>query len=150
MGYIFMKGLAVAIILLFLGVAFAPSINAIKNEKSEETELEIRLYTTDKNWIRHFDVVNIGDNDAINVSWNLSFKGGLILIGRKYGENLNFPIDPDSGIRIGIGPNRYYLVSYRILGIGMPSMTITANADNAEKVEKTYDTFLFLNLLFKM
>ena len=120
---------------------------------SEEntTELEITVNTNERARISNFNIRNIGDNDAINVSWNLNFQGGLILIGRSYCEVEASPIRPDDDIIVVyINAGRHPIDSLHVLGIGKPIMTITAEADNAAKVEQTVETFLFINLLFKI
>ena len=114
---------------------------------SEEntTELEIKVNTNERARILNFNIRNIGDSDAINFVWNVSFCNGYILYGRTFSDSESKLLS-NNNVTIWIEPYKGYLMeaSRVVVGFGKPKMTISANAENAEKVEKTVETFLFL------
>ena len=139
------------IVAAFLLLSAVCNIVPVKSFEDNTTELEINLHTVQNNRIRRILIYNVGDVDAVNVSWNLSFKGGIVLLGREYNGLFNTPLYPyPFGFDIWINALPYAVEDYTILGIGKGKLTFSVDADNAEKVEETYDVFLFIYFLFEI
>jgi len=84
-------------------------------------------------------VQNIGNLDAINVTTEITIKGGFI---RKINVTSfeQIPILSNNTLRI--------LSSKKVRGFGRIEVTITADADNAEMVTKKSSGFIFLTFIF--
>jgi hypothetical protein len=156
--------LAILGILLLSTISSGMSLSDTKNEdilksnargnyiSSNEnmTELEIDIIKNSRNRIWGFSIKNIGHCEAINITYNARFDGGIILFGRE-SYNLNdFSLLTDMEVKIGINPGRYYEPTCLVLGIGKTTMKICVNADNSEIVEETYDVILLVKFLFEI
>lgn len=76
------KWLAVGIILLFIGVAVAPSINASNLKKSSASGPIIDIVNVSYGRGIHADIQNCVSWTLYNVSWNITIEDGIILFGR--------------------------------------------------------------------
>lgn len=77
-------------------------------------------------------ITNNGDVDAVNVAWEINVEGGLVF----FGGNAQGSSDIPAGGEINIGTIP--------IGIGVISITVTADPENGEVAIKTEDGFLLL------
>ena len=119
------------IFILLLLPILTPLISA-----DQETDLEIEIIGRGK--IRrniYFIVRNIGDTAALNVQMNGRIDGGLIIGLRGYAFKGYSSISPEEEVR--------HLFIIPGLGVGSITITVTADADNAEAVDAAIQGFLF-------
>ena len=164
------KLLAVGIILLFIGIAYAPSITAnnptstrttyvdndggadftriqdavlIDNSMEQkeiypnDAELEIVILES-----MSFIIRNIGDADAINVTWETYLTSWLLILGSgtKTGIIEMIPIGSEEVI---VGNEQ----SVFLLGFGPLNLVVTASAENAEEVTISKNIGFLLGIL---
>ena len=150
----------VAFILLSAGQSFADGEDTARADSShisegfthypsEENTTELEI-TDIKGGIFGFTIKNIGKASAKNSSWQLYAEGGLVLFGRYRGQEYNSDFEPDEEWIIKLEEDRYGFGNRFIYGFGKVTISITIEADNAERVEKTVETFLFLIFLFEI
>ena len=164
------KLLAVGIILLFTGIAVAPSITAYNSsinnafyedndggadytriqdavlidnymEQKEiypnDAEIEIVILEN-----MSFIIRNIGDADAINVTWETYLTSWLLILGSgtKTGIIEMIPIDSE---KIIVGNEQPAF----LLGFGPLNLVVTASAENAEEVAASRNIGFLLGIL---
>ena len=165
----FMKLLTSAIILLFIGIAYAPSITANnpisvktiyiddggadytriqdavlfdnsmeqKEIHIDDAELEIVILEN-----MSFIIRNIGDANAINVTWETYLTSWLLILGSgtKTGIIEMIPIDSE---KIIVGNEQPAF----LFGFGPLNLVVTASAENAEEVTISKNIGFLLGIL---
>lgn len=156
------KSLAVAIILIFLSVSVIPSTGWVVEKSSElrwkardiygyetiwsdpisitllpinDAELEIEIVT---GLYTGAIIKNVGDEDAYNVNWCITVKGGMLNLVSVSGEG-TINLLPHSDL-IGTAVR----LRQPTLGFGLVEITVTAIGENAELVMEKIDGLLLL------
>jgi len=81
-------------------------------------------------------IINIGNNTAFNVRWNITVEGGFVFSGKESSGTISKPLLPGEEVIV--------VTKGIILGFGKIMITIDAWADNAPLVSKSTPGFLFL------
>lgn len=164
------KLLAVGIILLFIGIAYAPSITAnnpisVKTiyvnddggadyTRSQDAVLidnsmeQKEIYPNDAELEivilenMSFIIRNIGYEDAINVTWETYLTSWLLILGSgtKTGIIEMIPVGSEE-IIVGIEQSVF------LLGFGPLNLVVTASAENAEEVTVSENIGFLLGIL---
>jgi len=125
------KGIAVATILLLIGISTTP-LNAVlidnfmeqKEIYPNDAELEIVILEN-----MSFIIRNIGDADAINVTWETYLTSWLLILGSGTKTDI-IEMIPVGSEEIIVGNEQPVF----LLGFGPLNLVVTASAENAEEV----------------
>jgi len=86
-------------------------------------------------------IKNVGSNDAINVSWGMSFDGGLLILPRNHNVSGTFPV-------ILAESEEIICISGFLFGLGLINLYVEADAENAAKITKQISFFLLGPFIF--
>jgi hypothetical protein len=83
-------------------------------------------------------IQNIGNADATNVSWNITLKGGFLLLGNRTAARIT-RIQPGQNVSVK---------SSLIIGLGKSTITVAATCNERVSTEKATYGFIILIFVF--
>ena len=138
------KGIAVATILLLIGISATP-LNAVLIDNSMEqkeiypNDAEIEIIILEN---MSFIIRNIGDADAYNVTWEMYLTSWLLILSSKSKTGI-IEMIPVGSEEIIVGNEQ----SVFLFGFGPLNLVVTASAENAEEVTVSENIGFLLGIL---